>query len=140
MNAFFDSQFRYCPLIWMSYSRTNEREIDRHHKIYLRIIYNHKKSSFKELLEKDSSVSIHERNVQILATEIHNINNNLSPPFTNKTFEVRNKNSYNLRQNSQFFWSLVKSVYILRNENSLLFRAKSISPNYLQKYKWPTQF
>ena len=67
MNAFFDSQFKYCPLIWMCHSRTNKRKIDRLQERCLRTIYNDKQSSFKELLEKDSSASIHERNVQILA-------------------------------------------------------------------------
>ena len=48
--------------------------------------YSNKQSSFKELLEKDSSVSIHERNVQILATEMYEISNNFSPPHMNEIF------------------------------------------------------
>ena len=111
MNAFFDSQFKYCPFIWMCHSRTNKRKIDRLQERCLRIIYNDKQSSFKELLEKDSSVSIHERNVQVLATEMYKVSNNFSPPHINKIFELRNEHPYNLRQNSQFFWPLVKSVY-----------------------------
>ena len=39
------------------------------HERCLRIIYGDKKSSFEELLEKDSSVSIPQRNIQILAIE-----------------------------------------------------------------------
>ena len=66
MNAFFDSQFKYCPLIWMCQSHKN-RKTDRLHERCLKIIYNDKQSSFKELLEKGRSVSIHERNAQILA-------------------------------------------------------------------------
>ena len=100
MNAFFDSQFKYCPLIWMCHSRTNKRKIDRLHERCLRIIYNDKQSSFKELLEKDSSVSIHERNVQVLATEMYKISNNFSPPHMNKIFELRNEHPCNLRQHS----------------------------------------
>ena len=64
----------------MCHSRTNNRRIDRLHERCLRIIYNDKQSSFKELLEKDSSVSIHERNVQILTTEMYKVSNNFSPP------------------------------------------------------------
>ena len=75
------------------------------------IIYNDKQTSFKELLEQDSSVSIHERNVHILATEMHKGSNNFSRPHMNEIFEVRNEHPYNLRKNSQFFGSLVKSVY-----------------------------
>ena len=51
-KGFFDSQFKYCPLIWMCHSRTNKRKIDRLHERCLRIIYKDKQSSFKELLEK----------------------------------------------------------------------------------------
>ena len=36
-----------------------------------KIIYNDKQLWFKELLGKDSSVSIHERSVQILATQMY---------------------------------------------------------------------
>ena len=84
MNPFFDLQFKYCSLIWISHSRTNKSKIDRLHERYLRIIYNDKKSSFKELLEKDSSVSINERNVQVLATEMYKVSNNFSPPHVNE--------------------------------------------------------
>ena len=36
-----------------------------------RIVHNDKQPSFNELLEKDGSVSIHMRNIQILATEMY---------------------------------------------------------------------
>ena len=70
MNAFFNSQFSYCPLVWMCRSRTNNKKINKLNERCLRIVYNDKQSSFNELLEKDGSVSIHMRNIQILATEM----------------------------------------------------------------------
>ena len=63
MNAFFTSQFSYCPLIWMCHSRSNNRKINMLHERCLRIIYNDQQSSFTELLNKDNSVSIHIRNI-----------------------------------------------------------------------------
>ena len=80
----------------MCYNRTNKRKINRLHERCQRIIYNDKQSSFKVLLEKDSSVSIHERNVQSLATEMYKASNNFSPPHMNETFKVRNEHPYNL--------------------------------------------
>ena len=47
------------------------------------IIYNDKQSSFKILLEKDSSVSIYDRNI---ATEMYNVSNALSPPVVSNIF------------------------------------------------------
>ena len=38
MNAFFNSQFHYCPLIWMCHNRTTNRKINRLHERCLRII------------------------------------------------------------------------------------------------------
>ena len=55
----------------------------------LRLPYNDKTSSFEELLEKYSSVSIHIRNVQILATEMFKVYRNMSPPTICKIFNRR---------------------------------------------------
>ena len=40
MNAFFNSQFNYCPLVWMCHNHTTNRKINRIHERCLRIIYN----------------------------------------------------------------------------------------------------
>ena len=42
INAFFNSLFNYCPLIWMSHNRTTNRKINRLHERCLHIIYNDK--------------------------------------------------------------------------------------------------
>ena len=55
---------------------------------------------------KRIAVSIHERNVQILTTEMYKVTS-----LSNEIFQVANEHPYNLRQKSQFFRPLVKSVY-----------------------------
>ena len=50
----------------MCHNRTNNNKIDRLHERCLRLIYNDKKSSFEDLLEKDGSVPIHHRNLRTL--------------------------------------------------------------------------
>ena len=111
MNAFFTLQFSYCPLVWMCHSRTNNNKINKLHGRCLRIVYNDKQSSFNQLREKDGSVSIHKRNIQILATEMYKLISNLSPPILNAVFKLNSDSLYNLRQISQFSRSLVKSLY-----------------------------
>ena len=64
MNAFFKSQFTYCPLIWLCHSREKNNKINRLHERCLRMIYNDKQSPFNVHLEKDGSVSINERNIK----------------------------------------------------------------------------
>ena len=89
MNSFFKSQFSYCPLVWMCYSRTINNKINHLHERCLRVIYNDKISSFKELLEKDGSVPIHNRNLQILPTEMFKVYNNIAPPIFTDIFKKR---------------------------------------------------
>ena len=111
MNGFFTSQFTYCPLVWICHSRTNNNKINRLHERYLRLVYNNKQSSFNELPQKDGSVSIHMRNIGILATEMYKIINNLSLPIMNQIFKLNSDNRYNLKQISEFYRSLVRLIY-----------------------------
>ena len=85
-------------------------KINSLHERCLRIVSNNKQSSVDELLEKDSSVSINVRNTQILATEMYKLINNLSPRIMKRVFKPYSDSRYNLRQISQFFRSLIRSV------------------------------
>ena len=84
INAFFNSQFNYCPLTWMCHKRTTNRKINRLHERCLRIICNDKQSSL--LLEKGSSVFIHDTNIKCPVTEMYKVSNGLSPPLVSNIF------------------------------------------------------
>ena len=71
----------------------SNRKINRLHERCLRTICNDKQSSFDELLEKDGSVSIHERNFQVLLTEMYKISNDLSTPLMKDVFSNKHKKS-----------------------------------------------
>ena len=94
----------------MCHSRENKRKINQLHEWCLRTVYNDKQSSFNELLEKDGSVSIHERNLQVLATEMCKISNGLSTPLMKDIFSI-NRNPCDLRQNSQFSRPRINTMY-----------------------------
>ena len=80
MNSFIESQFSYCPLVWMfnSSRKLNDR-INRIHERGLRLVYDDYTSSFKELLDKDESVTVHHRNIQLVAIEMFKVKNGLCP-------------------------------------------------------------
>ena len=88
-------------------------------KYCLRIIYSDKQSSFETLLEKDGSISIDNRNLQILATEMYEIKTDLSPLIVTDLFEQRNEQHCDLRNNSQFTILPVKTVYHHGSENKI---------------------
>ena len=56
----------------MCHNHTTNIKINRDQERSLHIIYN-KQSSFEKPLEKDSSVSVHDRNIQYLAVEMHKV-------------------------------------------------------------------
>ena len=78
MNDLITCQFSCCRLVWMCHSRTMNHRINKIHEKTLRLVYKDEKNlSLDDLLKKDKSVSIHQRNLQILATEIYKARNDL---------------------------------------------------------------
>ena len=111
MNAFFKSQFNYCPMTGMCCNRSLNNNIDRLHKRSLRIVYSNKTSDFSDLLEKDCSTSIQYQNIRQLATEMFKVSKGLCPEIVKGLFQFRNDLPYNLRQRSQFHILFVRTVF-----------------------------
>ena len=110
MDAFFKSQFSYCPLSWMFHSRTSNSKINRLQEICLHIIQSYNTSSFTDLLEIDKSVSVHYRNIQDLATELQKFVNNGSPTLVSDSLKLNNMTLYNTRNRSTFYSQPVRTV------------------------------
>ena len=87
MNAFFNSQFSYSPLVWMFHNRQINTKINNLHYRALRIIYLDETSSFEELLRRDGTVIVHHRNLQFLVTEMFKVFNGIAPPFMQDVFK-----------------------------------------------------
>ena len=110
MKAFFMAQFSYCPLTWMFHSRKLNNKINKLHERCLRIVYSDNTSSFEELLETDNSVSVHHRNIQVLATELYKIVNGLSPEIMKEVFPFNENTTYDTRNKRKFHSRAIKSV------------------------------
>ena len=87
LNAFITSQFSYAPDVWVFHSRKLNNHINRIHERALRIAYQDHSLTFNELLAKDSSFKIHDRNLQKLLTEIFKIKMKLAPEIMNEVFD-----------------------------------------------------
>ena len=79
MKAFVNSQFGCCLYIWMLHNITLNNRTSRIHRRALRIVYRDQTSNFTELLQKDNAVTVHRRNLQFLATEVHKVKMGISP-------------------------------------------------------------
>ena len=53
MKAFIESQFGYCPLVWMFCGRQTNARINHIHERALRAVYNDEVSPFEELLGRE---------------------------------------------------------------------------------------
>ena len=134
MKAFIDSQFGYCPLVWIFHgNRTLNNTINKIQERALRLVYKDYHSTYDALLEKDGSFRVHHRHLQILATEIYKFKNNLGPEIINDIFEGCPRN-YNLRKDKIITTRCVKSVY--NGTETVSFRAQNIwdiTPEDLKK-------
>ena len=78
----------------MFHSRTLNERINKIHERALRIVYKDNTSSFEDLLLKDNSVTIHERNIQTLAIELYKVANRLSPRIMDLVLPLKEKIRY----------------------------------------------
>ena len=99
-----------CSLSWMFHSRTLNNNINRLHERYLRIKYNDNTSSFTDLLEIDNSLSVHYRNIQVLATELYKFINGLSLKLVDDCFKLNNMTVYNTRNKFTLYSRPVRTV------------------------------
>ena len=110
MKAFICSQFGYCPFVWVFHSRKINNGINRLHERTLRVVYRDYNATFSELLSKDKSVTIYQRNLQLLTTEICMTKNELNPKIMEEIFTFKNVD-YDIRNNTSLKIGNLKTVY-----------------------------
>ena len=110
MKAFICSQFGYCPLVWMFHNRKINNRVNSLHERTLWVVYRDYNATFSELLSKDKSVTIHQRNLQLLAKEIFKTKNELNPKIMGEIFTFKNVD-YDLRNNTSLKFGNLKTVY-----------------------------
>ena len=110
-NTFIESQFSYCPLVWMFHDRNINMKINRLHERALRIVYHDDISSFEELLERDESFTVHEKNIQKLAIELYKYKHNLANEVMKDVFSDNVHKEPNLRYVPEFAVPRVNTVH-----------------------------
>ena len=79
-------------------------KINKIHERVLRLVYKDYIPSFDDLLAKDNSFKMHQRNLQELAIETFIVKKGISPAIMNNIFEF-NDNPYALRNDTAYFKS-----------------------------------
>ena len=65
------SQFSYCLIVWIFWSRKTNIMIKKLHERTLRIVLNNQTSNFEMLLVENSNIFNHARNIQTLMMETY---------------------------------------------------------------------
>ena len=82
------------------------------HERALRLLYKDDVSTFAELLKRDGSYTIHQRNIQFIAIEMFKAKNNIGPQLLKEIFVEREYNGSSLRTVSDFVMPKI-NTYIL---------------------------
>ena len=76
-------------VLCLFHDRNVDNKINRIQERALRIAYKDNTSPYEKLLENDNSVSIHQKNLQLLMVEIYKTRNHLNPSFMMEIFEEK---------------------------------------------------
>ena len=109
MKTFVESQFGYCPLIWMFHSRKVNYKINHLQERSLRIVYNDNITSFEDLRKNDNSFKIHHKKIQSLAIELFIVEKGIANPILCDIFPLRSTD-YNLKSQTDFSVSSVNTT------------------------------
>ena len=99
-NAFIGSQFSYRLLIRICLSKMLNNKMNSVHQKCLRLIYKDKHSKIYKLLRNNCRDSVHTRELNIVATEMFELTEDISPTIIQKFFRFRNNRRYDLKH----FW------------------------------------
>ena len=86
MKAFITIQFSYFSLIWMFHSCNLNNKINRKRQRALRLGYQNN-WSFSELIDLDNSVTVHQKDLQVLLTDTYNVKNGIASDMMKEIFK-----------------------------------------------------
>ena len=71
LKAFLETQFKYCPIVWMFHSRHTNKKVNRLHERALKSIYDDNISTFDQWFALNKSFCTHHQNIKRLLIEIY---------------------------------------------------------------------
>ena len=124
-SIFINNQFYYAPLIWIFAGKTLSK-VQKIHFRTLQVVYNTYKKFYNGLLILNRDISIHQKHLHFLATEVYKSINNLNPQFMRNyfnfstlTYKLRKGNKVNLPETRTCHYGI----------SSLLFRGALLWSN-----------
>ena len=132
-------QFNYASLIWMFRRNGLYLKIQKINHKTLKVIYQ-SNNTYEELLELSETVSIHQRHLRFLVTEVYKSTSYLNPKFM-CSFFTHKEIPYNLRKGQVLSLPPARSTYY--GTNSVHFRGSLIwnnLPSYIKSSRSVCEF
>ena len=125
----------------MCHGRGLNNKINNIRERTLRIVYHDKISSFKTLLKRDKSTSIHMKNLQYLATELFKVKNDLSPEIVKEIFVFQKSETYNLRSGNHLVRKNIRTTqYEIESISNLGAKLWNLLPGKIKNSSFLTVF
>ena len=127
------SQFNYSLLVLVYCSRQSNNLIDRIHERVLRLTYRNKTNKeFQHILRVKNEHTIHQKNLQVLLTEVCIIVNGIAPPILDLLFNFCT-NIHNIRNFQETFTKNRKTVKY--GIETVMYQAPFLLANLQSEYK-----
>ena len=121
-DAFIMSNFAYCPIVWNSCGTENSKNLENVNKRALRVVFDDRISSYKDLLQKINRPMLFTGSQQLIAVQTYKILCSLSLPLLPDFYEVKHC-PYNLRDPNKLVLPKFKTVHYGKQS----FRYQSVS-------------
>ena len=132
---FVETQFKYCPHIWMFHSRYTINKINALLKRELRIVCDDYVPNFDQLLEKDHTLCIHHQNIHGLIIAVHRRQSQMRSQMFNK----RNKKEKSC-QIKQFQYKCLNNHNYIGKVKIVIIKAHHNNPSgdhiFYKKHRW----
>ena len=94
----------------MTHNKSINKKFNNLHERVVRLIYSDHSGNFQELLERDNSLTIHQKNTQALAITMYKVVNIIAPTIVSELVSFSNVNN-DLRSGSQLHQPSVNTVW-----------------------------
>ena len=113
-------------------SRQSNNITNKVHERGLRLTYRDKTKDFQQILREQNEITIHQRNLQVLMTEVYTIVNGITSPIMDSLFQFR-YNTSNIRNFHELYTGNRKTVRYGTEIGT--YRAPFLWANLHTKYK-----
>ena len=101
MLSYIKSLFNYCPLVWLFYYRGIMHKMNKIYEQCILLLLKNYKHNFQDLLRSSCDISIHQRCINSLLTEVYKCIHRLSSKIMKEIFSAK-VNIYNTRKRYVF--------------------------------------